>query len=129
MFMATRSKVTFRHILYIMQYLDISGACSPNILPFSCKPQRIFFAVCFILTTEAFQLFVPRLVIIYHHQFTYTYVCHGRIQNEFIFTHSQENLENLCLESLPFHNRGCSQREQILSFKSSPYVNKQNILC
>ena len=57
-----------------------------------------------------------------------------RSQNGIIFTHIQENLDKICLElsqkwGLLLKERICSQREQILSFKSSPYLKEADVLC
>ena len=51
---------------------------------------------------------------------------HWCSQKGIIFTHTQEKSQKLCLELLPksgllFKERICSKKEQLLSFKSSPY--------
>ena len=61
--------------------------------------------------------------------------CRGIARAELFLYAPWKNLENLCLELLHFQNRGYSERKELdsqkeqMSFKSRPYVMKQNILC
>ena len=58
----------------------------------------------------------------------------GVANTELIVRKSRKTLEKVCLEALLnkglfLKERICSQREQILSFKSSPKCREPNILC
>ena len=64
----------------------------------------------------------------------YRTVSSGVANTELFVRKSRKTLEKVCLEALLnkgllLKERICSQREQILSFKSSPKCREPNILC
>ena len=94
---------------------------NPFNYPFLCMTYRWrLICVCLVCSGLSVRIFRVDTVMLQNNEEQ-----QWRSQNGF-FTHTQEKFWKLCLESLSksgllFRERICSQREQILSFKSNPY--------